>query len=182
MARFITGWVAVAAAMLALSAPAHADTDDPGPAPGPASTPAAQSAPPSPAAAAPADTAPAAPSGTVAAAPSDPEPTADPEATEDGVPHLSSPQNLPPGTTGVPEQRQGRGLSYLRELWQAYQTQEVSGADALLLLTQRPMDPGAMSSQGLPAGPQAAAPPAAAVPAAAVPADPAPPVDVVPSP
>ena len=113
----------------------------------------------------------------VAADTPDPEPAPGPEATEDGMPHLSSPQNLPPGTTGVPEQRQGRGLSYLRELWQAYQTQEVSGADALLLLTQRPMDPGAMSPQGLPAGPQAAASPAAAVPA-----DPAPPVDVVPSP
>ena len=81
-------------------------------------------------------------------------------AADAGVPHLSSPQNLPPGTTNVPDPQQGRGLSYLRELWHAYHTQEVSGADALLLLTQRPMDPGAAPPPGLPAGPQAPLPPA----------------------
>ena len=72
------------------------------------------------------------------------------------VPHLSSPENLPPGTTNVPlEPDQGRGMSYLRDLWHAVQTQDISGRDALLLLTQRPLDPNAMPTNGLPAGPQA---------------------------
>ena len=59
----------------------------------------------------------------------------------DGVPHLSSPENLPPGTTDAPpDGDQPRTLGYLRDLWHAVQTQEVSGRDALLLLTQRPMN------------------------------------------
>ena len=59
----------------------------------------------------------------------------------DGVPHLSSPENLPPGTTDTPpDAGQPRTLGYLRDLWHAVQTQEVSGRDALLLLTQRPMN------------------------------------------
>jgi hypothetical protein len=76
---------------------------------------------------------------------------------------LSSPENLPPGTTDVPvDPQQGRGISYLRDLWHAVQTQDISGRDALLLLTQRPLDPNAVPRNGLPAGPQAplpAAPP-----------------------
>ena len=81
------------------------------------------------------------------------------------VPHLSSPENLPPGTTDVPtEPQQGAGVSYLRDLWHAVQTQNISGRDALLLLTQRPLDAHAVPTNGLPAGPQAplaeAAPPA----------------------
>ncbi|OBA90255.1 hypothetical protein A5662_02120 [Mycobacteriaceae bacterium 1482268.1] len=72
------------------------------------------------------------------------------------VQHLSSPQNLPPGTTDVPlEAGPGRTASYLRDLWHAVQTQEISGKGALLLLTQRPLDPNAMPTNGLPAGPQA---------------------------
>ncbi len=76
-----------------------------------------------------------APDGTVQAAPDDlPVPP-------DGVPHLSSPENLPPGTTDTPpDGGQPRTLGYLRDLWHAVQTQEVSGRDALLLLTQRPMN------------------------------------------
>lgn len=70
------------------------------------------------------------------------------------VPHLSSLENLPPGTAAAPlDPPQGRGLSYLRDLWHAVQTQEVSGGDALLLLTQRPMDPAAVPPPGMPAGP-----------------------------
>jgi hypothetical protein len=70
----------------------------------------------------------------------------------DGMQHLSSPENLPPGTTDAPDPQQGRG-SYLRDLWHAYQTQEISGRDALLLLSQRPMDPGAAPPAGMPANP-----------------------------
>jgi hypothetical protein len=72
------------------------------------------------------------------------------------VPHLFSPENLPPGTSDVPvDPPQGRGTSYLRDLWHAVQTQEISGRDALLLLTQRPLDPDAMPTNGMPTGPQA---------------------------
>ena len=62
------------------------------------------------------------------------------------VPHLSSPDNLPPGTTEIPAATDSQpNLSYLKQLWHAVQTQEVSGNDALLALAQRPMtsqDPG----------------------------------------
>jgi hypothetical protein len=77
-----------------------------------------------------------------------------------GVPHLLSPDNLPPGTTDAPAgSPEGRGVGYLRDLWHALRTQDVSMADALLLMTQRPMDPNAVPPPGLPAGPQQ--PPAA---------------------
>jgi hypothetical protein len=71
-----------------------------------------------------------------------------------GMPHLSSPENLPPDTTTTPpDDNQPRGLGYLRDLWHDVQTQNVSGRDALLLLTQRPLDPNAVPPPGLPAGP-----------------------------
>jgi hypothetical protein len=66
------------------------------------------------------------------------------------VPHLSSPDNLPPGTTDTPPQ--GR-LNYLRDLLHAIRTQDVSGSDALLLLTQRPLDANATPPPGMSAGP-----------------------------
>jgi hypothetical protein len=82
------------------------------------------------------------------------------------VPHLASPDNLPPGTSAVPVgPPQSRGASYLLDLIHAYQTQDISGKDALLLLTQRPLDADAMPTNGLPAGPQGPlpdAPPAGA--------------------
>ena len=85
-----------------------------------------------------------------------------------GVPHLYSPDNPPPGTTTTPAPPTGsRGLSYLRDLWHAVQTQEVSGSDAIFLLTQGPLDPAATPPPGMAAGPQ---PPLAPVP----PAPPAP--------
>src|SRR5271165_446685 len=69
--------------------------------------------------------------------------------------HLSSPDNLPPGTTDTPP-GQGHSLSYLRELWQALQNQDIDRKDAaILLLTQRPMDPNA-AAPGLAPGPQQA--------------------------
>jgi hypothetical protein len=72
-----------------------------------------------------------------------------------GVPHLSSPENLPPGTTDNPvEPPQGRGLAYLQDLWHAMHTQDVSMNGALLLLTQRPLDAKAVPPPGVPAGPQ----------------------------
>ena len=89
------------------------------------------------------------------------------------TPHLVSPENLPPDTSMVPQQST-KG-SYLRDLWHAVQTQEVSGKDALLLLTQRPMSANATPPPGLSANPaqqMPAAPPSAPgepLPPAAVP-------------
>ena len=84
----------------------------------------------------------------------------DPAAPPEGVPHLPSPENLPPGTTEAPvDQGQPRSLGYLRDLWHAVQTQEVSGKDALLLLTQRPMNANAAPPPGMPANPTPPLPP-----------------------
>jgi hypothetical protein len=82
----------------------------------------------------------------------------------DGMQHLSSPENLPAGTTNTPDP-QGSG-SYILDLWHAYQTQEISGRDALLLLSQRPMDsaeappPRMSANPAPPLGPDAVPPPA----------------------
>jgi hypothetical protein len=84
----------------------------------------------------------------------------DPATPPDGTPHLSSLQNLPPGTTdSPPDGNQPRGLGYLRDLWHAVQTQDVSGKDALLLLTQRPMNADAAPPPGMPANPTPPLPP-----------------------
>ena len=85
----------------------------------------------------------------------------DPVTRPNGVPHLSSPENLPPGTTDTPPDNSGHGMSYLRDIWHAYQTQEVDGKGALLLLTQRPMDANAVPPPGMPANPT---PPTAPLP------------------
>jgi hypothetical protein len=77
----------------------------------------------------------------------------DPATQPNGMPHLSSPENLPPGTTDTPPDNSGNGVSYLRDIWHAYQTQEVDGKGALLLLTQRPMDANAVPPPGMPANP-----------------------------
>ena len=98
------------------------------------------------------------------------------QAPTESVPHLASPENLPPGTSTTPPASTSR-LGYLRDLWHAMQTQEVSGSDALLLLTQRPMT--SSPKPGMSAGPQSAPP--APAPAVA-PAQAAPPAPVVPQP
>ena len=88
------------------------------------------------------------------------------------MPHLSSPENLPPGTTDTPpDAGQPRTLGYLRDLWHAVQTQEVSGRDALLLLTQRPMNADAVPPPGMAANPTPPCPrrPASRTRAAAAP-------------
>ncbi len=120
----------------------------PGPAPAPAPAVAVAATPavaPDPAVGTPAPTP--APDGTV-------QPVAvDPATPPNGVPHLSSPENLPPGTTDTPPDNSGHGMSYLRDIWHAYQTQEVDGKGALLLLTQRPMNANAAPPPGMPASP-----------------------------
>ena len=70
------------------------------------------------------------------------------------VPHLLSPENLPPGTTNAPVDSQGRPLGYLRDIWHAMQTQDVTFSEALFLLTQRPLNPNAAPPPGLSAHPQ----------------------------
>jgi resuscitation-promoting factor RpfA len=82
------------------------------------------------------------------------------------MPHLVSPENLPPGTTTAPQgPNQSANVTYLKEIWHAIQTQEISGSDALLALTQRPLT--ATDNRG---GPQPMAPGAPADPLAAAPA------------
>ncbi|MGW4098661.1 transglycosylase family protein [Mycobacterium sp. NPDC004974] len=95
-------------------------------------------------------------------------------APAEGVPHLASPQNLPPGTTtDSPSQIPGQGpnATYLREIWHAIQTQDISGKDALLALTQRPL-----STPDSPGGQAPNLPVAPMDPAAPAPADAAVPV------
>lgn len=147
----IGGAVGAFAALILAAPAAHADPELPGPPPPP---PGEQ------------------PISVLAAPGGEPAPPAE-------VPHLFSPENLPPGTSDVPlEPPQSRGTSYLRDLWHAVQTQDISGKDALLLLTQRPLDPEAVPTNGLAAGPQAPlpdAPPAdAPLPDAPLPAVPLP--------
>lgn len=56
----------------------------------------------------------------------------------DGVSHLPSPGSLPPGAVqGSPEPRT---FGYLRDLFQAVRSDDVSMKEALLLLAQRPLD------------------------------------------
>jgi len=73
------------------------------------------------------------------------------------VPHLSSPENLPPGTTDTPV-NEGPRTSYLRGIWHAVQDQDLTWKDGLLMLAQRPMNAGAAPPPGVPAGPQAPGP------------------------
>jgi hypothetical protein len=63
------------------------------------------------------------------------------QAPTDGVPHLASPEALPPGSTLDPTVMAGGespNVSYLKDLWHAVQNQELSGKEALLLgISQR---------------------------------------------
>ncbi|HTM84785.1 MAG TPA: transglycosylase family protein [Mycobacterium sp.] len=106
-----------------------------------------------------------------------------PPVPAEGVPHLASPQNLPPGTTTSPAQTPGQSpnVTYLREIWHAIQTQDVSGKDALLALTQRPLTTAPPGGQA-PNRPVAVDPAAAPVdPAAPAPQEPAPAAPVPPA-
>lgn len=76
-----------------------------------------------------------------------------PAAAPAEVPHLSSPQNLPPGTTDVPV-NEGPRTSYLRGIWHAIQDQDLTWQDGLMMLAQRPMTANATPPPGVPAGPQ----------------------------
>jgi hypothetical protein len=164
------GLLGAFAALTLATSTAHADPDVPAPAP-PIPGPAPLL--PGPALPGPADQ-----TITAQAAPGDPAAPV-PPAPPAEVQHLSSPTNLPPGTSDVPvEPPQGRGTSYLRDLLHAYQTQEIDGKGALLLLTQRPLDANAMPTNGMPTAPQA--PPGTPMPQG-VPAPDAPAPDIAPA-
>ena len=78
-----------------------------------------------------------------------PGPVAVSAAPADGLPHLPSPDNLPPGTTQTAPE--GPNLSYLRYLWQAVRTPGVTMGDALILIAQRPLDANASPQSATPA-------------------------------
>ena len=59
------------------------------------------------------------------------------EAAPAAVPHLPSPDNLPPGTTQTAPER--RTLGYLRDIWNSVRTEDVTMSDMLFLIAQRPM-------------------------------------------
>jgi hypothetical protein len=93
-------------------------------------------------------------------------------APPDGVPHLASPDALPPGSTMDPTVmgNEGPNTSYLKDLWHAVQNQEISGKEALIMgFAQRGMNtpypnqapgPNVPTSGPDPALPAAAPPPA----------------------
>ncbi|MDT5069058.1 MAG: hypothetical protein QOK02_5213 [Mycobacterium sp.] len=78
-------------------------------------------------------------------------------APPDGVPHLPSPQALPPGSTLDPQDNDSPNVSYLKDLWQAVQNHEISGKEALVMgLAQRGMDtpiPGQAPGPNVPISP-----------------------------
>jgi hypothetical protein len=60
-----------------------------------------------------------------------------------GIPHLPSPESLPPGSTMDPAATSGDSpnVSYLKDLWQAVQSHDISGKEALIMgLSQRGMN------------------------------------------
>lgn len=114
--------------------------------------------------------APVTPAAAPAPAPGDPAAVAQSATPPDGMSHLPSPDSLPPGTTqAAPEHPT---LDYLKDVWNALRTKEVSASDALLLLAQRPVDDSKVA-ESVPqsqSGPAAPAPAPVAVAPAPVPA------------
>ena len=84
----------------------------------------------------------------------------------DGIPHLASPDALPPGSSMDPTVKgdDSANVSYLKDLWSAVQNHETSGKEALIMgLAQRNMNtpiPEQMAGPNVPTAPvdQAAAP------------------------
>jgi hypothetical protein len=85
-------------------------------------------------------------------------------APPDGVSHLPSPDSLPPGTTKTAPEHPT--LGYLKDVWNALRTEEVTASDALLLLAQRPVNDSRIAESV----PQAQVVPAGAPAPVAVPA------------
>ena len=90
-----------------------------------------------------------------APAPPPPAPDTITQAAPGPVPHLSSPNNLPPGTSDNPvDGTEPAGVSYARQVWEAIQDHDINWSQGLILLAQRPMDPNATPPPGVAAGPQ----------------------------
>jgi len=91
-----------------------------------------------------------------------------PATPPNGIPHLASPDALPPGSTMVPQDADSPNVSYLKDLWQAVQNHEISGKEALIMgMAQRGMNtpiPGQAPGPNVPITPgaPALAPPAPA--------------------
>ena len=173
-------------AVMATASPAGADPGDmvtPGPAaPGDVAS--------APLVAAPAVTDPAAPAVASAPAPASvPGPPASAPTVQaadtnavpvpmNGVPHLASPDALPPGSTMEPQQADSPNVSYLKDLWQAVQNHEISGKEALVMgLAQRGMNtpyPTQAAGPNVPLGPGDSAQPPVPAPAPAAPMLPTP--------
>jgi hypothetical protein len=105
----------------------------------------------------------------------------------DGVPHLASPDALPPGSTMDPQDMDSPNVSYLKDLWQAVQNHEISGKEALIMgAAQRGMNtpiPGQAPGPNVPLvpGDPALAPPPPAPPLGpALAPPPAPPLSPLP--
>jgi hypothetical protein len=89
------------------------------------------------------------------ATPPPPAPDTVTQAAPGPVPHLSSLNNLPPGTSVDPvDGTESAGVSYARQVWEAIQDHDLSWGQGLILLAQRPMDPNARPPAGVAAGPQ----------------------------
>jgi hypothetical protein len=94
--------------------------------------------------------------------PAPPPPDTTDQAAPGPVPHLSSLQNLPPGTSATPvDGTESAGQAYAQSIWEAIQDHQISWKQGLILLAQRPMDPNATPPPGVAAGPQ---PPGPAAP------------------
>ena len=103
-------------------------------------------------------------------------------APPNGIQHLASPDALPPGSTMDPNAAgpaEGPNTSYLKDLWQAVQSHDISGKEALVMgLAQRGMNtpiPAQAPGPNVPITPgdQAPPPPAPADPALLLPPAPA---------
>lgn len=138
----------------------------------------------SPAAAAPAPIPPPAPVTDGAVVPAAPVQAAPAQAGPEGVPHLPSPEALPPGSTMDPSVMAGAespNVSYLRDLWHAVQNQELSGKEALLLgISQRNLNTPIPAQAPGPNVPLTPAGPASVPTPPPAPAAPAPPAPVAP--
>ena len=79
----------------------------------------------------------------------------------EGVPHLPSPDNPPPGTSTDPAgQPTNPNVSYLKDLWQALKNDEIDRNDLLLALAQRSFT-GQIPVDGAPPAPVPPPPPPA---------------------
>ena len=112
-------------------------------------------------------------------------PAADPLAPvpAEGVPHLISPENLPPGATLDPNAlpNESPNVSYLRQIWNAVQDQQITGKDALIAVTtQRSLTGAPAGAQQTPLPPPNAPVLPAPAPGAPVPPPPAPGAPVLP--